>query len=160
MNQDSADASNLRSYKCIEKSIAGNSTPTTTKKDSQRMRRVRQSGTSPELVIRRACREIGLSYRLSNRDLPGSPDIANRKGKWAIFVHGCFWHQHPGCNKATVPKRNRQYWATKFERNKQRDQTAAEALAGMGYECLIIWECEVGNPRLVKDRLAALIVTK
>jgi DNA mismatch endonuclease Vsr len=77
---------------------------------SSLMGRVRQHGTKLELAARTALRRMGLSYRVANRGLPGSPDIANRSKGWAIFVHGCFWHRHPGCSRATTPHRNAQFW--------------------------------------------------
>src|SRR4051794_676044 len=75
-----------------------------------RMRRVRRSGTEPELKVRRVLTRLGMRYRLSNRDLLGSPDVANRSRGWAVFVHGCFWHGHPGCRRASVPKTNCTFW--------------------------------------------------
>ncbi|MDH3378644.1 MAG: very short patch repair endonuclease [Gammaproteobacteria bacterium] len=156
MNQDSPDTTNRRQYRRIEKSLASEETPTTTEHDSRRMAHIRQSGTSPELLVRIACRKLGMSYRLKNRDLPGSPDIANRSRGWAIFVHGCFWHQHSGCKKATVPKHNRKYWVAKFKKNKKRDQAAIDALTDMGYKCITVWECETSDDKLIESRLANL----
>ena len=109
---------------------------------SQRMGRVRQSGTTPELRVRRACSELGMRYRTRNRDLPGSPDLANRSRRWAIFVHGCYWHRHEGCSRATTPKSNREFWLAKFTRNCERDRTAYADLEAAGFAVLVIWECE------------------
>ena len=120
------------------------------------MSRVRQSGTAPELEVRRAAREIALRLTQSNRDLPGSPDLANRKRKIAIFVHGCYWHQHVGCRKATVPKTNRSFWLAKFERNQARDQAAIAALQAQGYSVLVVWECETASFGLLCELLLAL----
>jgi DNA mismatch endonuclease (patch repair protein) len=108
---------------------------------SARMRTVRQKGTRPELVVRRALAGLGHRYRLGNRDLPGSPDIANRRHRWAIFVHGCFWHRH-GCKASTTPTRNREFWEAKFLRNVERDRRASDALRARGYTVIVIWECE------------------
>jgi DNA mismatch endonuclease, patch repair protein len=108
---------------------------------SARMRLVRQKGTRPELMVRRLLAELGHRYRLSNRDLPGSPDIANRQKAWAIFVHGCFWHRH-GCKATTTPTRNREFWQAKFERNVARDRRSIEALEAAGYKVVVIWECQ------------------
>jgi DNA mismatch endonuclease Vsr len=109
---------------------------------SARMGRVRQKGTKPELIVRRLIHELGHRYRVDNRDLPGSPDIANRTRGWAVFVHGCYWHRHRGCSKATTPTRNRAFWTDKFETNVARDQRAVRDLRSMGYETLVVWECE------------------
>lgn len=109
---------------------------------SARMGRVRQKGTSAELAVRAALAELGLRYRLANRDLPGSPDMANRRGKWAVFVHGCFWHRHPGCVRTTTPKNNAEFWQAKFRANVARDEGAIGRLKDLGFRVLVIWECE------------------
>lgn len=86
---------------------------------------------------------MGLRYRICNQDLPGSPDIANRANKWAVFVHGCFWHRHAGCPRATTPKTNREFWLRKFAANRKRDERVQAELRAMGFKVAIVWECEV-----------------
>jgi DNA mismatch endonuclease (patch repair protein) len=113
---------------------------------SARMSLVRQKGTKPELVVRSVLASLGLRFRLSNRDLPGSPDIANRRQRWAVFVHGCFWHRH-GCKATTTPTRNREFWQAKFQRNIERDRRVAEALRAEGYIVVVIWECATKGSR-------------
>jgi DNA mismatch endonuclease, patch repair protein len=108
---------------------------------SARMARVRQKATRPELVVRRALRALGQRYRLTNRDLDGSPDLANRRARWVIFVHGCFWHRH-GCKATTTPTRNRAFWEAKFARNWARDQRSVAALEARGYLVIVVWECQ------------------
>lgn len=117
------------------------------------MQRVRQQGTPAELKVAKLCREIGLRYRLNVRTLPGSPDLANKSAGWAIFVHGCFWHRHPGCSKATTPKRNAQFWLDKFAANRARDSRNAKELRVAGYKVVIVWECETARPQQLKSRL-------
>lgn len=109
---------------------------------SIRMGGIRQRDTTPELAVRRALARVGLRYRTHNRDLAGSPDIANRKTKWAVFVHGCYWHRHPDCRRATTPKRNTEFWVSKFLANVARDARSVEALRTQGYRVLTVWECE------------------
>lgn len=108
---------------------------------SKRMAGVRRSDTRPELVVRQQLHALGHRYRVRNRDLPGSPDIANRSRLWAVFVHGCYWHRH-GCKATTTPKRNRAFWEAKFHRNVERDRERAEALREDGYRVVVVWECE------------------
>ena len=108
---------------------------------SARMRAVRQTGTLPEVVVRRALSALGYRFRLANRDLDGSPDLANRRAGWVVFVHGCFWHRH-GCKASTTPTRNREFWEAKFQRNIERDSRTAAALRARGYTVIVIWECE------------------
>lgn len=120
---------------------------------SARMGLVRQRGTRPELLVRSALSALGHRFRLNNRDLPGSPDIANRCRRWAVFVHGCFWHRH-GCKATTTPGRNREFWEAKFQRNAARDRRSLEALQARGYTVVVIWECETKrDPERVRDRL-------
>jgi DNA mismatch endonuclease (patch repair protein) len=113
---------------------------------SKRLGRIRQRDTTPEQVVRKLLAASGLRFRKENRDLPGSPDVANRRARWAIFVHGCFWHAHRGCPKATVPKRNKAFWEAKFAANRARDARAIQELRRLGYSVLVIWECETRRP--------------
>lgn len=115
---------------------------------STRMGGIRQRDTEPELIVRRALTAHGLRFRTKNRDLPGSPDVANRSGAWAVFVHGCYWHRHPGCRRATTPKRNTDFWVAKFEANVARDRRSKQALEALGYTVLVVWECEAEGTRL------------
>jgi DNA mismatch endonuclease, patch repair protein len=129
-------------------------------KRSALMARVRQKGTAAELAVAAALRHAGRAYRLNVKALPGSPDFANRKDSWAIFVHGCFWHRHPGCVRTTNPKANAEFWKSKFAANQARDSAALRALARMGFAAAAIWECETRNPddlaQWVSDFFAAL----
>lgn len=109
---------------------------------SARLGRIHQKDTEPEMAVRAVLHSMGLRYRVRNRDLPGSPDIANRKKKWAVFVHGCFWHRHARCSRATTPKRNAEFWRAKFVANRARDRRVIRKLRGMGFEVVVIWECE------------------
>lgn len=127
---------------------------------SARMAGVRQSNTSAEQIVRHLVHALGHSYRTKNRDLPGSPDIANRSRGWAVFVHGCFWHRHENCSRTTTPKRNREFWETKFEQNCQRDARALAALRRMGFRTVVIWECEAETRQdQVERRLARRLGT-
>ena len=120
---------------------------------SARMALVRQRGTRPELLVRTELVALGHRFRLANRDLPGSPDVANRARRWAVFVHGCFWHRH-GCKASTTPGRNREFWEAKFQRNIERDRRSLEALTAAGYTVVVIWECETRrDPERVRARL-------
>lgn len=116
---------------------------------AQRMAKIRQHGTTPELAVRAIVYALGHRYRTTNRDLAGSPDLANRSKRWAIFVHGCFWHRHHGCRLTTTPSRNREFWRAKFERNIARDTATIARLEADGYEVAVVWECETRDiPRL------------
>ncbi|MER0238941.1 DNA mismatch endonuclease Vsr [Fulvimarina sp. MAC8] len=112
---------------------------------SELMRRVRRKDTTPELAVRRALTALGVRYRLQAKDLSGRPDIVNRKRKLAIFVHGCFWHRHPGCRLASTPKTRTEFWEAKFARNVERDRKAIENLKADGWKVIVVWECETRN---------------
>ncbi len=120
---------------------------------SARLGKIRQRDTKPELAVRKALHELGLRLRVNSRDLPGSPDVANRTKKWAVFVHGCFWHAHEGCAKATVPRRNREFWLEKFQANRERDARAVGLLEQRGYRVVTVWECEAATLEDHRERL-------
>ena len=131
-----------QSFRKLEKRLVGNALPRTTAKTSARMARVGRTSTAPEMQVRRCLSGLGFRYRTKNRDLPGSPDIANRSKKWVVFVHGCFWHQHEGCKAATIPKTNRGFWRAKFAANVSRDARARTLLDEKGFQVKIVWECQ------------------
>jgi len=106
------------------------------------MQRVRQRRTKAEDLVAAALRRLGLHYRRNVKSLPGSPDFANRRRGWAIFVNGCFWHHHKGCPRGTMPKRNRSFWVEKFTANRQRDAAKIRLLRNAGLRVVLIWECE------------------
>lgn len=122
---------------------------------SERMKRVRRAATKPEVAVRHVVSGAGQRFRLTNRDLPGSPDLANRRGKWAVFVNGCYWHRHARCVKATTPTRNREFWKAKFKANMARDARAVSALRASGFRVLTIWECEADFPDLLAKIVAS-----
>lgn len=111
------------------------------------MATIRGQDTGPEIAVRRMLHAMGYRYRLHRRDLPGRPDVAFPGRHKAVFVHGCFWHQHPGCKLARQPKSRLNYWLPKLRRNQERDRERLEALATMGWKVLIIWECEARDPK-------------
>ncbi|OIQ78581.1 very short patch repair protein [mine drainage metagenome] len=107
------------------------------------MARIGPKNTKPEMIVRRLLHALGYRFRLHATDLPGRPDIVFRPRKKVIFVHGCFWHRHPGCAKSSTPKTRTEFWNSKFAANKERDRRVQEELAVMGWGYLVIWECEV-----------------
>lgn len=117
------------------------------------MGRVRQRGTTPELGVRALLSGLGVRYRLNAGSLPGSPDIVNRRARKAVFVHGCFWHRHEGCRRTTTPKRNRDFWLDKFRANERRDSRKIEELAALGFDVLVVWECELDDETRLRARL-------
>lgn len=110
---------------------------------------IRGKDTRPELLVRRALHRAGLRFRLaSGRTLPGRPDIVLPRHRAAIFVHGCFWHRHPGCAFAYTPKSNRRFWLRKFAENVERDERNLRALRRLGWRTFVVWECSLTDGRL------------
>ena len=107
------------------------------------MRAVAQKNTKPELRVRRRLHALGYRFRLHRRDLPGTPDIVLPRHKVVILVHGCFWHQHPGCRRAARPHTRQSYWLPKLDRNVARDAKAVASLKALGWRVLVLWECEL-----------------
>lgn len=124
---------------------------------SARMGLVRQQGTKPELVVRRLLASLGHRFRVGRRGLQGSPDIVNARRRWVVFVHGCFWHRH-GCKATSTPGRNREFWEAKFQRNVERDRRSVEALEALGFQVIVVWECETKRElERLRARLAAAL---
>ncbi|WP_370677397.1 very short patch repair endonuclease [Pleomorphomonas sp. PLEO] len=111
---------------------------------SRQMSLVRSKDTKPELVVRRLLHGLGFRFRLHRRDLPGCPDIVLPRYKTAIFVHGCFWHQHgdPTCWRSRIPKTRQDFWIPKLERNVARDREVMDELRALGWTVVVMWECE------------------
>ena len=119
------------------------------------MSRVRGKNTRPERAARSLLHFLGYRFTVNgprNKKLPGKPDIVLPKFKTAIFVHGCFWHRHQHCKRATTPKSNLDYWLPKFERNIRRDQENQNALEKAGWKVIVVWECELEDPDAIAAR--------
>ncbi|WP_205755047.1 DNA mismatch endonuclease Vsr [Azotobacter chroococcum] len=123
---------------------------------SFRMRSVRRENTTPEIKVRKALHRLGYRFRLHDKSLPGSPDIVLKKFKTVIFVHGCFWHRHPMCKYTTFPKTRIEFWSKKFDANIIRDNLNTGKLTNMGWNVLIIWECQTKDPSFLDQLLLTL----
>lgn len=124
------------------------------------MSRVRQKNTAPELIARSVLHRLGFRFTVNgpkNRTLPGRPDIVLPARRTVVFVHGCFWHRHAGCAKATTPATNRAYWLPKFADNVRRDKRQRARLIRLGWQVVTIWECETKNKTLLGSRLGKLL---
>lgn len=108
---------------------------------SQMMSGIRSKNTKPEMLVRKALTIKGYRYRLHRKDLPGAPDIVMPGRRIAIFVHGCFWHQHEGCSLAKMPSTRPEFWAAKLGANVVRDHKAILMLVDQGWRVLQVWEC-------------------
>lgn len=117
---------------------------------SANMARVTARNTQPELAVRRTLHGMGLRFRLHRTDLPGTPDIVLPRHRLVIFVHGCFWHRHEGCLRASHPKTRESFWRSKFAATVDRDVRQRTALEMLGWRVLTVWECEAKKPEKIK----------
>ena len=112
-------------------------------KRSWNMSRIRGANTKPELAVRSMLHRMGYRFRISNKTLPGRPDIVLTKYRAVIFVHGCFWHRHHGCKYAYTPKSRLDFWGQKFEENVMRDKNNIPLLKKARWLPIVVWECEI-----------------
>lgn len=117
------------------------------------MRAVRRANTTPEILVRKAAHSLGLRFRLHRRDLPGTPDLVFPKLRTVVFVHGCFWHRHAKCARATTPKTRAAFWLDKFDANVARDKRTTAKLRALGWRVIVIWECETGDTARLQRKL-------
>ena len=121
------------------------------------MSKVTSKDTKPEKTVRCFLHRSGFRFRLHVVSLQGKPDIVLKKYKTVIFVHGCFWHRHKKCKKATIPQSRKDFWKDKFKRNVLRDKKNRKALEKAGWRVQIVWECELSNARKRLERLSDLV---
>lgn len=112
---------------------------------------------APEIVVRKLVHRLGFRFRLHRRDLPGKPDLVLPRLQKAIFVHGCFWHQHAACREGRLPGTRLEYWGPKLAGNQARDTKNIRALRRAGWRCLVVWECEIKHLRKVTRRLEVFL---
>lgn len=127
---------------------------------SRNMSAIRGQDTKPELTVRKMLHQLGYRFRLHRRDLPGTPDIVLPKYRTVIFVHGCFWHRHPGCRFTTYPKTHREFWDKKFSQNIARDKKTEIELINATWHVLVIWECQTKDSSYLEAMLMESLVRK
>ena len=121
------------------------------------MSQIKGKNTIPEILVRKSLFANGFRYRLHDTNLPGTPDIVLPKYQTVIFVNGCFWHGHQGCNKFVIPKTRREFWLNKINMNISNDNKNKIALEKQGWIVLTIWECQLKKDTTI-DGLKARIV--
>ncbi len=123
------------------------------------MSRIRGRDTGPEMIVRRLVHGMGYRYRLHRRDLPGCPDLVFATRRKVIFVHGCFWHRHTDsrCKLARLPKSRLDFWGPKLESNRRRDLEKQQELMALGWDLLIIWECQINNAASMRKTIQAFL---
>jgi DNA mismatch endonuclease (patch repair protein) len=120
---------------------------------------IRFRDTKPEMAVRRMLHSMGYRYRLHVKDLPGTPDVVFRRRKKVIFIHGCFWHRHPNpaCKLARLPKSRLEFWEPKLEGNRRRDEANLIKLKKMGWNVLVVWECELRDSEQLGNKLLRFV---
>lgn len=125
---------------------------------SWNMSRIRSKDTKIEIYVRKHLFAHGFRFRKNDKRYPGKPDVVLPKYRTVIFVNGCFWHRHPGCKQATTPKTNTEFWQKKLERNAINDAKNEAALKDLGWQVIVVWECELeqdfeGIMQTVEDQI-------
>lgn len=123
---------------------------------SKNMRAIGPRDTKPELIVRRYLHRAGLRYTLHNPKLHGKPDIVLPRWSAVVFVHGCYWHRHPGCRFATTPNTRKEFWLEKLEGNRRRDLRNQAALEKDGWRVFVIWECQLKTEEYLEILVSAL----
>lgn len=127
---------------------------------SWNMSRIRSTNTKPEMIVRSFLHQNGFRFRLHVKALPGHPDIVLPKYKTVIEVRGCFWHRHPGCKYATTPSSNTEFWQAKFKQNIKRDKRHAGELNALGWQVIVVWECETNKKVFPPRELTAFVASQ
>lgn len=129
----------------------------TKQRRSWNMSRIRGVNTKPEIRVRSMLHHMGYRFRLHRKDLPGKPDIVLPKYETVVFVHGCFWHRHPGCRFAYTPKSRVKFWSKKFARNVERHNEVEAELKTQGWRVAVVWECETKDEDVLYELLTKVL---
>jgi DNA mismatch endonuclease, patch repair protein len=124
---------------------------------SRNMSAIRGKDTKPEMIVRSVSHALGFRYRLHRRDLPGVPDLVFPRLRKIVNVHGCFWHMHSCRYGSVIPKTNAEFWQNKRRGNVTRDRKVSKCLRALGWNVLIIWECETKDVRVLGRRLESFL---
>jgi len=121
------------------------------------MARIKGKDTTPEKIVRSVLHRLGYRFRLHDVRLPGTPDIVFPSRRKVIFVHGCFWHGHRRCKRASLPKTHAAFWRQKIVGNQIRDARTVERLRRMGWRVLQVWQCQITKREQLVRRLSAFL---
>ena len=124
---------------------------------SENMARVKNKNTKPEIYLRKLLWHRGFRYRINYKQLPGSPDIFIPRYNTTIFVNGCFWHMHENCKYSSIPKTNRDFWEKKLKSNVKRDSKNYEELKKLGFNVIVVWQCEINKMKSDESILENMI---
>ncbi len=119
------------------------------------MAAAKSKDTTPEMVVRRIVHRLGFRYRLHVKALPGAPDLVFPRLRKVVIVNGCFWHRHT-CGACRIPASRRSYWVQKIDRNARRDQRTRRKLRKLGWQVLVVWECQ--TKRAKREQLTVRLI--
>ena len=131
----------------------------TSEKRSEIMSKISSAETKPEILVRKYLFAQGFRFRKNDKRLPGKPDVVLPKYKSIIFIHGCFWHGHPECKKSKLPETRKEFWEKKISKNIVRDSDNYDELKNLGWNIVIIWECEINNKAKREITFSKLLAT-
>ena len=117
----------------------------------------RGKNTKPEIALRSMLHALGYRFRIHDRSLPGTPDVVFTRRRKVVWLHGCWWHLHPGCRFVTIPKTRAEFWTRKLSRNRERDAEHEARLRELGWACLTVWECELRDAAAVQRRICRFL---
>jgi DNA mismatch endonuclease, patch repair protein len=123
---------------------------------SARMAKVRSKGNqSTEVRVEQGLMEcMPLGWVKHPAQVPGRPDFYFERIRLAVFVNGCFWHACPKCGR--IPKSRVQFWQTKIEQNRLRDNRVRRSLWRDGYHVFCIWEHQLRDRSWLKRLLTTV----
>ena len=124
------------------------------------MSRIKNKNTPLGMIVRSSVHRMGYRFSLHRKSLPGKPDFVIQPSKAVVFVHGCFWHNHPNCKRAKLPKTNKRFWKKKVEGNRKRDTRDVRLLRKNGWHVVTIWQCNLRNQQQVLKRLKRMVTIK
>jgi len=127
------------------------------RKRSSIMSAVRREGGALERRLWEILGGLGVKFSRHRRDLAGSPDVVLAAGRIAVFVHGCFWHGHPGCRRAVLPKSHVKFWSTKIASNRRRDAYVVRKLRRGGYSVVTVWGCQMADALKIGRRIVSAL---
>jgi DNA mismatch endonuclease (patch repair protein) len=122
------------------------------------MRSVRSNGNkSTEEKLIKCFQVYGITGWKRHYPVKGHPDFVFLQKRIAVFVDGCFWHGHDCRN--TRPDSNKEYWASKRQRNMEHDRVITQLFENRGWTVIRIWECELKkkNAPILAEKLMPLL---
>ena len=129
-----------------------------TQKTSERMKKIKSSGSKIELGMEFFLKKLNVSYQKQPK-LLGHPDFRIRGTKFLIFCDSAFWHGKKEKElKGEVFSKNREFWTEKLQHNKRRDARNNRKLRKLGWSVQRFSDADIlKKPEKVLKRLERLV---